>query len=327
MKKVKLIVILGPTASGKTEFGLKLAKKFKGEIISADSRTIYKGMDIATAKPLQDKKLKIKNKKHKLKTKKNEILKPLIASGIPHYMIDVVQPNKEFTVAEFKQKAIKIIKDIHRRKKVPFLVGGTGLYISALVDNLEIPRVAPDKKLRKKIEKMIARHGLNYLWQKLIKLDPEAKKFVQKENPRRIIRAMEVCLKSKKPFSELRKKGQPLFDTLQIGVKFSRGTLYERINQRVDKMIKAGLVKEVKRLTKKYSPDLPSMSGIGYQEIIFYLQGKITLLEAIDLIKKNTRHYARRQISWFRRDKRIRWIKKEKEAEKLIKEFFSLKAP
>ncbi len=306
-RKPKLIVILGPTASGKTGMSLKLAKKFKGEIISTDSRAIYQGMDIGTAKPKG-----IRSIKHSI-----------IVRGIPHYLIDVVRPDQEFNVGQFKQKAIKIIKDIRRRKKLPFLVGGTGLYISSIVDNLEIPPVVPDKKLRKKLEKMMDKYGLNYLWRRLIRLDPGAEKFVQQKNSRRIIRALEVCLKTKKPFSKLRKRGRPLFNMLQIGVKLPREALYKRINQRVDKMIEAGLVKEVKKLTKKYSLNLPSMSGIGYQEIILYLQNKITLLEAIDLIKKNTRHYTRRQISWFKRDKRIKWIKNYNQAERLITNFLT----
>jgi tRNA dimethylallyltransferase len=293
--KAKLIVICGPTASGKTKISLRLAKVFSGEIIAADSRTIYKGMDIGTAKPtLEEKK------------------------GTPHYMIDIVRPDQEFTMAQFKQKAVKIIRDIQKRGKIPFLVGGTGLYISSIVDNLQIPRVPPNKKLRKKLEKQIAKYGLNKLWKKLIKLDPEAKKFVQKENPRRVIRALEVIYKTKKPFSQLRQKGQPLFNVLQIGVKMPQEKLEQRINQRVDLMIKQGLVKEIEKLLKKYSPDLPAMSGIGYHEIIKYLQGQISLEEAIKLIKQDTRRYARRQMTWFKRDKRIKWVKNYREAFSLI---------
>ncbi|MDD5626277.1 MAG: tRNA (adenosine(37)-N6)-dimethylallyltransferase MiaA [Patescibacteria group bacterium] len=314
----KLIVILGPTASGKTDIALKLAKKFKGEIICADSRTIYKGMDIGTAKAMP----KIRNR--------------YIINGIPHYMIDVVRPNQEFTVAQFKQKAIEIIDDIQKRNKTPFLVGGTGLYISSLVDNFDIPAIAPDKKLRSKLEKMAAKYGPDYLWKKLIKLDPKAKKFIQKENLRRVIRALEVCLKTKKPFSQMRQKGEPLFKTLLIGINQPRPILYQRINQRVDKMIKSGLINEVKKLMKKYLPrrirqlaekvgpvNLPAFSGIGYKEIISYLQGEISLIEAADLIKKNTRHYAKRQITWFKRDERIKWIKKINQAQVLIKKFLA----
>ncbi|MBL7141936.1 tRNA (adenosine(37)-N6)-dimethylallyltransferase MiaA [Patescibacteria group bacterium] len=294
-EKRKLIVICGPTASGKTSYSLRLAKKYNGEIISADSRTLYQQMDIGTAKPQN--------------------------SDIPHYMIDIIKPDQEFTLAQFKNQSLKIIKDIYQRNKLPFLVGGTGLYISALVDNLDIPKVPPDKKLRQKLEKMVIKHGPNYLWKKLIKLDPDAASFVQKQNPRRIIRALEVCLKTKKPFSKLRKKGKPLFDALQIGIKLPREKLYQRINQRADEMIKMGLVEETQDLIKKYAPSLPSLATIGYQEVISYLQGQITLEQAIDLIKKNTRHYARRQITWFKKDKRIKWIKNYQQAKKLMEDF------
>ncbi|MDD3102498.1 MAG: tRNA (adenosine(37)-N6)-dimethylallyltransferase MiaA [Patescibacteria group bacterium] len=322
----KLIVILGPTASGKTDIALKLAKKISAqgrpasgwhgvEIICADSRTIYKGMDIGTAKAVP-------------KTRNRYII-----NGIQHHMIDIIQPNQEFTVAQFKQKAIEIIDDIQKRNKTPFLVGGTGLYISSLVDNFDIPAIAPDEKLRKKLEKMANQYGPDYLWKKLIKLDPEAKKFIQKENIRRVIRALEVCLKTKKPFSQARQKGEPLFKTLLIGINLPRQTLYQKINQRVDKMIDIGLIDEVKKLIKKYLPTgalaktglahSRAFSGIGYKEIISYLRNEITLPEATDLIKKNTRHYAKRQITWFKRDKRIKWIKKLNQAQILIKKFLA----
>ncbi len=309
----KLVVILGPTASGKTELAIKLAKFFNGEIINADSRQIYRDMDIGTGKPL-----KTKNKKQKTK---NFIL----INGIPHYLIDIVRPNQNFTVAEFKERAIKIIKDIQKRGKIPFLVGGTGLYIQAVVDNFQIPKVKPDRKLRAKLEKQIKKNGLNWAWQKLLKLDPEAEKFVQKENPRRIIRALEVCLKTKKRFSELRRKGKPLFDVLEIGIKLPRKILYQKINQRVEKMIRNGLVDEVKRiyqsLDNKKINTLPSLSGIGYKEIISYLKGKIDLKDAIEEIKKNTRRFSRRQMTWFKKDKRIVWIKNYQEAKKIISNF------
>jgi tRNA dimethylallyltransferase len=313
-----LIVILGPTASGKTDLAIKLAKKFNGEIVCADSRTIYQGMDIGTAKPVP----KIRNSKSKIRN-------GYIIKGVSHYLIDIVKPNQNFTVAQFKKMAIKIIKDIQQRKKIPFLVGGTGLYISAIVDNLEIPAVRPDKNLRKKLESQAKKYGSDYLYKKLIKLDPEAKNFIQKENLRRVIRALEVCLKLKKPFSQLRKKGGPLFKILQIGIKIPRKKLYQRINQRVEQMIKMGLVDEVKKLSKKYSLNLPSMSAIGYREIGLYLQNKISLNQAIELIKKNTRHYAKRQMTWFKKDKRIHWLSANnfQKIQKLIKKFIGEDQP
>lgn len=296
--KKPLIAILGPTASGKSEMAIKLAKIFNGEIISADSRQIYKKMDIGTNKTIN-------------------------FNGIPHYMINIVKPDQIFTAGEYKKRAIKIIKNIQKRNKIPFLVGGTGLYISSIVDNFNIPEAKPDKKLRAKIEAEIKKYGLKKVYQKLIKLDPEAKKFIEPENPRRIIRALEVCLITGKPFSELRKKGEPIFNTLQIGIKVPKQILYKKINQRVDEMIKYGLIKEVKNLAQKYSFKLPSMSSIGYKQIGMYLKKEIDLKRSIELIKRDTRRYTRKQMSWFSRDKTIKWIKKCPEAKKLIKSFLS----
>jgi len=299
-EKRKIIVICGPTACGKTSLSLELAQKYNGEIIAADSRTIYQDMNIGTAKPSLEERLKV-----------------------PHYLIDVVRLDQEFTVAKFKQQTLSVIYEILRRYKTPFLVGGTGLYISSIVDNLDIPSVPPDQKLREKLEKKIAKHGLDYLWKKLIKLDPDAAGFVQKQNPRRIIRALEVCLKTKKPFSQLRQKKECLFNVLQIGIKPGKKELIQRIDQRTEQMIKQGLVEEVKELIKKYPFDVLALNTIGYQEIISYLQNKISLDEAIDLIKKNTRQYARRQMTWFKKDKTIKWIENTEEAEILVKDFLT----
>jgi len=294
----KLIVILGPTASGKSEMAIKLAKKNNGEIVSADSRQIYRGLDIGTAKPAQ---------------KEREIIK--------HYLIDIKKPNQLYTVWEYKRNAIEAINQIIKNGKVPFLVGGTGLYVKAIVDNLEIPKVKPDWRLRKSLELKIKTRGLKSLYNELIKIDPEAAYIVDSQNPRRIIRAMEVAIKTRKPFSQQRKKGKYLFDILEIGLSLDKEKLKENIEKRVDKMMKMGLVKEVKNLIKIYDKNLPTFDAIGYREIIDYLNKKISLTEAIKEIKKNTWHFAKRQMTWFKRDERIHWVKNQKEAEKLVKEF------
>jgi tRNA dimethylallyltransferase len=330
----KLIVILGPTASGKSELALKLAlrlrsgqarKKFgiKGaEIVSADSRQIYREMNIGTAKIPRDKKsIRFSGLAEKARNNK---LRPVLIKKIPHYLIDIINPNNNFSVAEYKKLAIRIIRDIQTRGKIPILAGGTGLYISAIVDNIEIPKVKPNPALRKKLEKI----PLNALLKRLKKLDPYTFKIIDKNNKRRIIRALEVTISTGKPFSAQREKGAPLFDILEIGIDIPRKKLYKKIDQRVEKMInpehgervngersrtiKDNLIKETKRLLKKYSWNLPAMSGIGYKEIEMYLRGEITLERAKELIKFATHAYARRQITWFKKDKRIKWIKTNK---------------
>lgn len=311
-----LIVILGPTASGKSETALKLAKKLNGEIVSADSRQIYRGMNVGTAKMTRDKKsIRLSGGLAALASKlaeeaRNKKLRPVIINGIPHYLIDIINPDEDFSVAEYKKFAIEIIRDIQRRGKIPILVGGTGLYISAVVDNIEIPKVKPNPALRKKLEKM----PLGKLLEKLEKLDPKTIKIIDKKNKRRIIRALEVTISTGKPFSGQRKKGKPLFDILEIGIEAPRKTLYKKIDQRVNKMIRQGLIEETRKLAKKYSWKLPSMSGIGYKQIGMYLCGEITLKKAKELIKFATHAYVRRQMTWFRKDKRIKWVKPDSES-------------
>lgn len=299
-KKAKLIVILGPTASGKSELAVKLAKKFNGEIISADSRQIYRGLDIGTAKP----------------TKKE-------VATVKHYLIDIKKPNQIYTVWQYKKDAIEAINQVVKKEKIPFLVGGTGLYIKAVVDNLEVPKVRPDWRLRKKMESIIKNEGLKILYERLIKIDPEAAYIIDPNNPRRIIRALEVAIKTKKPFSQQRKKGHPIFNVLEIGLSHNKEKLKEKINKRVNEMIKIGLVAEVRNLIKNYNKNLPNFDAIGYREIIDYLDGRFSLPEAIEKIKINTWRFAKRQMTWFKRDKRIHWVKNYQEAEKLTKEFLS----
>ncbi len=306
----KLIVILGPTASGKTEMSLTLAKEIPHSyIISADSRQIYKGLDIGTGKLIGGQYKLFKGQK------------VLHFHNIPHYMIDIVEPNEKYTVAQYQRAVKKIVLDSHG--KIPFLVGGTGLYISAIIDGLSIPSVPPDSILREKLEKQ----SKEQLYKRLKKLDPVCAAKIDPQNKRRLIRALEVCIMTGKSFSSLQKKKKPHYDVLQIGILVPREELYKRIDKRVDKMVKEGLVREVKKILKKYvvSDNLPAMSSLGYKQIRMYLHGEINLEKAIKLIKIETRHYARRQMTWFKRDNRIHWVKNKREAEKLIKEFLEIK--
>lgn len=301
MSKLKpLIVILGLTASGKSNWAIRLAKKFNGEIISADSRQIYRGMDIGTAKIFETK-------------------------GIPHYLIDIVNPEEEFTVAQYKKMALEAIKDIQNRGKIPFLVGGTGLYVKAVVDNLEIPKIAPSQTLRKKLEIKTAEE----LFEDLKRLDPKTAEIIDSKNKRRLIRALEVKIISGISFVSAKKIGESLFNTLQIGIKISREKLYKNIDQRIEGQIEQGLESEVKNLFEELCQKMPeekvwqlsSISGICYQEFKKYFEDKIDLAKVVQLIKLHNRQYARRQMTWFKRDKRIHWLEKLEEAEKLIEEF------
>ncbi len=311
-----LIVILGPTASGKSELAIELAHKFKGEIISADSRQIYREMDIGTGKFPRTESLDLKYPVSQ--GAKKTASKPLLIGGIQHYFIDIANPDQEFTLAQFKKAAIKKIIDVQTRGKIPFLVGGTGLYISSVVDNLEIPPAAPNAKLREKLEKMTA----SEMAANIEKLDPATFEIIDKKNRRRLIRALEVIISTGKTFSSQKNKGPTLFNTLEIGIDTERKELYRKIEDRIDKMIKLGLETETRNLLDKgYSRRLPSMSGIGYKQMIMYLNEEITFAEAIRLIKRDSRRYARRQMTWFRRDKNIHWIKTDKEAKSLIKNF------
>lgn len=303
----KLIVLLGPTGSGKTCLGIEIAKKFNGEIISADSRQIFKKMTIGTAKP-------------KGEWRWNGLRKTFFASDIPHHLIDFLDPGKVFTVAEFRDKALKYAKMAHKAGRNPVVVGGTGLYISSVVDNYIIPKVSPNSKLRRSLSEKSNEELLGLLKN----MDPEAVKIVDGKNKRRIVRALEVCILSGDSFSNLRKKGDALFDVLQIGIDLPRDVLYERINARTDKMIDDGLVKEVQNLLKqKYHWNLSSMNSIGYKQMRGFFEGSQDLAKTLELLKRDTRHYARRQLTWFRRDKRTKWVKGAEEAVKLVEDFLA----
>jgi len=281
----RIIAIVGPTASGKTTLGIALAKKFGGEIVSADSRQIYRGMDIGTAKPTAAER-----------------------RAVPHHLIDIRDPDEDYTVADYQRDAFTAIQAIIARGKVPFLVGGTGLYIRAVVENLDIPKVQADPGLRAQIETDIARDGLPAVFKKLVALDPEAAYVVDPKNPRRVVRALEVALATGEPFTTQRTKNAPLFDTLTLGLNPSPEVLRERIDRRVDEMFRDGFAKEVKMLVKKYGASAPAFNAIGYREVIEYLSATLSLEDAIAEIKINTWHYAKRQMTWFKKDRSTRWI-------------------
>jgi len=282
MQDQPLIAIVGPTAVGKSALALQLAAEFRGEIVSADSRQIYRGMDIGTAKPT-----------------------PAERQRVPHHLIDVVNPNQTFTLADYQQLAYAVIAQIHARGKVPFLVGGTGLYVRAVLEGLTIPRVQPNPELRRELE----REDAATLYARLQQLDPNAAAKIDPRNKRRVIRALEVCQATGQPMSTLQKTQPPPYRVLRIGLTLPREELYRRINARVEQMIAAGLVEEVRALLAHgYAPDVPAMSGLGYRHIAAYLNGTLTREEAIRQLKRDTRRLVHHQYTWFRLDDpRIRW--------------------
>lgn len=301
LPKCLLLVILGPTAVGKTEVALNLLSKIRGEIISADSRQIYKGMDIGTGKPSL-----------------------MIRKKFSHHLVDIISPSQIFNAGEFKKQAEEIIKKLQKEDKLPLVVGGTALYIKALVDGLFVGPGA-DWNLREKLKQEAEKKGNKALYEKLKKIDPETASRVHPNDQRRVIRALEVYYLSGKKISSYQKeRPSSLLKTVIIGLRRKRDSLYKLINERVDKMIKEGLIQEVETLLKKgYSEELPSMQGLGYRQIIGYLKGKYSKEEAIRLIKRDTRRFSKRQLSWFKKDKRIIWLNMEdysfnKAADKII---------
>ncbi len=310
--KPRILVIVGPTASGKTALAIKLAKKLGGEVVSADSRQVYRGMDIGTAKPQLvncDKPSSRAQAEGEKETRKSDAVSHVACrmspEGIIHHLIDIKNPDEDYTVAKYKSDAIKAIRGILKRGKLPILVGGTGLYVRAIIDNLDIPRVEAKPELRRKLEKEMQSKGLEFLFKKLVELDPEAAYIVDPKNPRRVIRALEVTLATGKPFTAQRTKGAPLFDARTINMKVPPRTLRRRIEKRVDGMMRDGLVEEVNRLYKKYG-NVKALDAIGYREIIDYLEKKTALNEAVRRIKVRTWHYARRQMTWFRKKRKPR---------------------
>ena len=276
--KPKVIAIVGPTASGKTGFAVSLAKKLNGEIISADSRLVYKGFDIGTAKPSIEER-----------------------EGIPHYMIDIVEPEFDYSAGLYAQEAEKLIFDISKRGKVPVVVGGTGLYFRLLLENYDVPKVEPDYELREKLAKL----SYSELVLMLEAKDQARAKEIEFNDKKKLIRAIEMAEHLEKPLSEYKK--EPVFDVEWIGLNYPRAELYERINKRVDMMIKDGLVEETEYLLKKHGRIKNLVCTIGYQEIVQYLDNLLTLEEAKEKLKQNTRNYAKRQLTWFRKNPAIKW--------------------
>ncbi|MDD4090037.1 MAG: tRNA (adenosine(37)-N6)-dimethylallyltransferase MiaA [Tissierellia bacterium] len=285
----KIIVIVGPTAVGKTYVSVELAKKLNTEIISADSMQIYKGMDIGTAKIAEDEK-----------------------QGIIHHMIDIVSPDEEYSVSEFKYDAEKIIDRLSGENKIPVIVGGSGLYVNSLIYDLDFGNAKSNKKIREYYTYYYKEHGEDALYDKLMRIDPKAAGKIHKNNVKRVIRALEVYDITGMKFSELNtdiRKESNKYDCILIGLSMERKVLYERINQRVDEMLSEGLVDEVRSLIEKgYNKNLVSMRGIGYKEIIEHLEGSTDYEEAVSILKQNTRRFAKRQYTWFLKDKSIKWF-------------------
>ena len=288
MNKPKVIVICGPTASGKTALSIELAKKINGEIISSDSMQIYKDMDIGTAKP-----------------SKGEM------QGIKHYMLDLVEPDKRYSVADFKKDAEKAIEDILTKGKVPIVVGGTGLYVDSLIYGIEYQELQFDEKYRKELEERVFNEGLEILYNEAKQIDPQAMEKISHNDKKRILRVLEIYKATGKTKTEQEaesRKNGVKYDYKVFAINMDREKLYERINKRVDIMIEQGLIQEVENLLKKYTVFPTSMQGLGYKEVVEYLQGNISKEEMIEKIKMETRRYAKRQITWFKKNKETIWI-------------------
>ena len=288
MNKPKIIVICGPTASGKTALSIQLAKKINGEIVSADSMQIYEDMDIGTAKPTVEE-----------------------MDGVKHYLIGNVSPTLRYSVANFKKDAINAIEEILKKGKTPIIVGGTGLYVDSLVNGIDYDDLEIDLDYRNQLEKISEEQGLEVLYNKAVEIDPLAMEKISNNDKKRIFRVLEIYNATGKTKTEQeiesRKKDNP-YDYVVFAINMAREKLYERINKRVDIMLEKGLVDEVKRLIKKYDELPTAIQGLGYKEVVQYLNNEISYDEMVEKIKQETRRYAKRQLTWFRRNKEITWI-------------------
>lgn len=287
--KQKLIVVAGPTASGKTRLAIDIAKSVNGEIVNADSMQIYKYMNIGSAKPTLEEQSEAK-----------------------HHLIDFLEPDEEFSVANYTELAHKVIAEISSRGKIPIMCGGTGLYINSVVNDITFGEIETDYKLREELNELAKQHGSQYLLDILKEFDPVSAQRLHPGNLRRIVRAIEFYRTTGIPISEhqeMTKQKESRYEPLMLCVKWDREVLYDRINKRVDIMMNDGLLDEVKQLMEMgYTKELNSMKGIGYKEIIDYFEGNMSLEDTVNLIKQSSRRYAKRQLTWFRRDKRIHWL-------------------
>ncbi len=287
-----LLVVCGPTASGKTKLSLVLAEHFNGEIISADSMQIYRKMNIGSDK-----------------------IDSTTSKRVKHHMIDIIDPCQRFTMADFQREAKRAITDIAKRNKLAILTGGTGLYINAVIENYQLPKAPPDPKIREELQAIYEKHGKDYLYNMLLNLDPKAAVKIHPNNVRYVARALEIVLQTKAP--KKARQGKRLYDVFKIAVEWDREVLYERINKRVDEMIERGLISEIKSLIAEgYTESCQAMQGLGYKEYFPYLRGEKSLEECKEEHKKATRNFAKRQITWFGREEDIYWIQPD--------EFFDL---
>ena len=289
MEKTPLIIITGSTAAGKTDLSIRLAKAIDGEIISADSMQVYRHMDIGSAKVTKDE-----------------------MEGVPHHLIDVLEPEEEFNVAVFQQMAKKALEEIYSRGNIPIVAGGTGFYIQALLYDIHFEDDTGEGPLRKELEELARQRGEAYLHEQLEKIDPVSARLIHPNNVKRVIRAIEYYRQTGEPISghnERERKRLSPYHFLYYVMHMDRAVLYERINRRVDQMLEAGLVEEVRALKERgVRRGMTSMQGIGYKEILDYLDGVCTLEEAVYILKRDTRHFAKRQLTWFKRERDVRWL-------------------
>ena len=302
-----LIAIVGPTAAGKSGLALQLAQRFGGEIVNADSRLVYRRMDIGTGKPSAEE-----------------------LGLVPHHLVNIVDPNESYSLALYLDQASRAVQDIHGRGGLPFLVGGTGQYVWALLEGFAAPQVAPNPSLRARLERQAETEGSEALWERLQEVDPDAAERIDHRNVRRVIRALEVYHETGVPFSQARRREKPPYNSLMLGLTLERKALYHRIDRRVEAMVDGGWPQEVARLLAiGYSTDLPSMSGLGYREMAAYLSGELSLQEAVERIKTATHRFARSQYAWFRlSDPRIHWLEADDEglveqAARMVEEFLA----